>query len=51
MTLIKLLPLIVAMLYLTTGILHLRKGEYASFGLWASYALGNVFIIQLANKE
>jgi len=51
MTLIKLLPLIVAGIYLTTGILHLRKGEVAAFGLWVSYAVGNLFIIALANKE
>jgi len=51
MTLIKILPLIVALIYLATGLLHLRKGEYAAFGLWASYALGNLFIISLANKE
>lgn len=51
MTLVKLLPLIVAGIYLTTGLLHLRKGEYAAFGLWASYAIGNLFIIQLANKD
>ena len=34
MTLTKALPLVVAVLYLTTGILHLRKGEYPAFGLW-----------------
>jgi hypothetical protein len=50
MTLTRILPLIVAVLYLTTGIAHLRKGEVAAFGLWLSYAVGNVFIIMMANK-
>ena len=47
---IKILPLIVAVIYLTTGLLHLRKGEYAAFGLWTSYAVGNLFFIPLAIK-
>ncbi len=51
MTLVKALPLIVAALYLTTGLIHLRKGEYAACGLWISYAVGNLFIIHLANKD
>ncbi len=51
MTWIKLLPLIVAGIYLTTGLLHLRKGEYAACGLWISYSIGNLFIIQMANKD
>jgi len=51
MTLQKSLPLIVAALYLTTGLLHLRRGEYAACGLWISYSVGNLFIINLANQH
>ena len=48
-TLQKALPLVVAALYLATGLLHLRRGEYAACGLWVSYAVGNLFIISMAN--
>jgi hypothetical protein len=42
MTAEKLLPLIVAGIYLTTGILHARKGEYPAFTMWLCYAIANV---------
>ena len=47
----KLLPLIVSAIYLMTGICHARQGNWAAFGMWASYSLANVFIIAaLENK-
>ena len=51
MSLVKILPLVVAVLYLSTALLHLKRGEYAAFGLWLSYSVGNLFIIHLANKD
>jgi len=38
----KYLPIIVAGIYLTTAILHLRKGEHAAFVMWSCYSLANI---------
>ena len=42
MTAEKLLPLVVAGIYLTTGILHARKGEYPACTMWICYCVANV---------
>lgn len=39
------MPIIVAFLYLATGLIHGYKGGYATCGLWLSYAIANCFII------
>ena len=44
------LPVIVAGLYLATGLIHAGKGNWAATGLWISYAVGNVFIVSMASK-
>lgn len=46
----KVLPVLVACLYFATGIIHLKKGEYAACGLWLSYGVGNCFIVCLSVK-
>ena len=50
MTLEKILPVIVAGLYLATAIVNANKGNWPACGLWGSYALGNVFIVMIASK-
>ena len=50
MTLDKMLPVIVAGLYLATGLLNAQKGNWAACGLWGSYALGNCFIVMMSSK-
>ena len=44
------LPVIVAGLYVATGIIHFTKGNMPATGLWFSYAVGNIFIVMLASK-
>ena len=50
MTIEKVLPLVVAVLYCLTGVIHARQGNYASAGMWASYALANCFVIYACSK-
>jgi len=43
-------PVIVAVLYLATGGIHAGKGNWATAGLWISYAIANCFIIASSGK-
>ena len=45
MSMERILPLVVAVLYLTTSVLHARKGEMPAAGLWFTYAVGNVCMV------
>ena len=47
----KILPLIVAVLYSLTAIVHYNKSEYSSMALWFTYALGNIFMIMAITKD
>ena len=51
MSLESILPIIVAGLYLATGLIHAGKHEWSATGLWISYAVGNVFIVLMAGKH
>ena len=41
----RVLPLIVAVLYALTAVMHFRKGEEHAAGLWTCYAVSNVFMV------
>lgn len=38
----KILPIVVAGIYLTTGVLHFRKGEVPAGVMWTCYCVANV---------
>ena len=42
MTAEKYLPLLVAGIYLTTGIIHAKKGEYPASVMWICYCIANI---------
>ena len=44
------LPLIVAVMYAATGVLHYRAGDSDSCGLWMCYAAANVFLVRMSQK-
>lgn len=41
----KILPIVVAILYLITGVIHIRKGQYAMGSMWLFYAAANVSLV------
>ena len=45
MTLERLLPLIVAVLYAVTAMGYFNKKDYPMASLWTSYAAGNIAIV------
>lgn len=47
----KMLPVIVAVLYSVTGLIHARKGQYAMAGVWLSYAVANIFFIMIGEEK